>query len=348
VVLPLTPNALLLTKLKCGGEGDKAMGEIFVLVEHRQGKIRDITYEMLQAGETLASQQGASSTAVLLGHNVKNFAEELATKASKVLVVEDAQLEHFNSIPYQEVLSSLITKYRPLLTLMGHSAFGMDLAPSLSVEMGFPLVTDSIGLSFEGNRLKAVRSIYGGKVNANVSVRESKGYVATVRPGCFSPGPPGEKKGGIVTEPSPLQGTIDLKKFIEYIEAPLTGEDITQAEIIVSVGQGIGGPENIPMIEEVAKSLGGVLACSRPVVDRNWLPKERQVGISGKTVKPKVYIAIGISGAFQHVTAMQGSDTIIAINKDPRAPIFGVADYGIVDDFQNVIPILKEKAKGMK
>jgi electron transfer flavoprotein alpha subunit len=324
------------------------MAEIFVLVEHRQGKIRDITYEMLAAGEKLASQQGASATAVLLGHNVKNFAEELAPRASKVVVVEDPQLEHFNSILYQKVLLSLIAKYQPLLTLIGHTAFGMDLAPSLSVEMGFPLVTDCIDLSFEENRLKAVRSIYGGKVNANLSLRESKGYVATVRPGVFSPLPTGEKRGGIVMESSPLQGTIDVKKFIEYIEAPITGEDITQAEIIVSVGQGIGGPEHIPMIEEVAKSLGGVIACSRPVVDRNWLPKERQVGISGKTVKPKVYIAIGISGAFQHVTAMQGSETIIAINRDPRAPIFGVADYGIVDDFLNVIPILKEKAKGIK
>lgn len=324
------------------------MSEIFVLVEHRQGKIRDITYEILQVAEKLASQQGLSSTAVLLGHHVKNFAEELATKSSKVLVVEDAQLEHFNSILYQKVLSSLIAKYQPFLTLIGHTAFGMDLAPSLSVEMGFPLITDCISLSFDGNCLKAIRSIYGGKVNANVSVRESKGYMVTIRPGVFSPAAPAEKKAGIVMEPSFLQGTVDAKKFIEYIEAPITGEDITQAEIIVSVGQGIGGPEHIPMIEEVAKSLGGVIACSRPVVDRNWLPKERQVGISGKTVKPKVYLAIGISGAFQHVTAMQGSETIIAINKDPRAPIFGVADYGIVDDFQNVIPILKEKAKGMK
>jgi len=324
------------------------MGEIFVLVEHRQGKIRDITYEMLGAGEKLASQQGTSSTAVLLGHHVKSFADELATRASKVLVVEDAQLEHFNSILYQKVLLSLITRYQPLLTLIGHTAFGMDLAPSLSGEIGSPLVTDCIGLSFEGSRLKAVRSIYGGKVNANVSLRESKGYIATVRPGVFNPAVPGKEKAGMVMDPSPLQGTIDIKKFLEYIEAPITGEDITQAEIIVSVGQGIGGPEYIPMIEEVAKSLGGVVACSRPVVDRNWLPKERQVGISGKTVKPKIYIAIGISGAFQHMTAMQGSETIIAINKDPRAPIFGVADYGIVDDFQNVIPILKEKTKGMK
>jgi electron transfer flavoprotein alpha subunit len=171
------------------------MGEIFVLVEHRQGKIRDITFEMLAAGEKLASQQGASSAAVLLGHNVKSFAEEIATRASKVLVVDDAPFEHFNSILYQKVLSSLITKYQPLLTLIGHTAFGMDLAPSLSVETGFPLVTDCIGLSFEENCLKAVRSIYGGKVNSNISTRESKGYLATLRPGVYSPGAPGEKKG---------------------------------------------------------------------------------------------------------------------------------------------------------
>jgi electron transfer flavoprotein alpha subunit len=330
------------------GYGGRAMSDIFVLAEHRQGKMRDITYEMLGAGEKIAAQENDSLTAILLGKEVKNFAEDLASRTSKVLVVEDERLENFNSTLYQNVLSSLLLKYKPHLTLMGHTAFGMDLAPSLSVEMGFPLVTDCIGLSLEGERLKAVRSIYGGKVNATISMKESMGYIASIRPGTFSPKMPVEEKGGIIIEPSPLKGTIDVKKFIEYIEAPITGEDITQAEIIVSVGQGIGGPEHIPMIEEVAKNLGGVIACSRPVVDRNWLPKERQVGISGKTVKPKVYIAVGISGAFQHITAMQGSDTIIAINKDPRAPIFGVADYGIVDDFQNVIPILKERTKGMK
>jgi electron transfer flavoprotein alpha subunit len=321
------------------------MSEIFVLTEHRQGKIRDITNEMLGLGQKIATQQGATLTALLLGKGVNSFAEDLATRASKVLVVEDDQLENFNSLCYQKVLSSLMSKYQPFLTLIGHTAFGMDLAPSLSVEMGFPMVTDCIGLSLEGNRLKGIRSIYGGKVNANISLKESKDYIATIRPGAFSPKMPGDRKGGIIVEPSPLKEAADAKKFLKYIEAPITGEDITQAEIIIAVGQGIGGPEHIPMIEEVAKNLGGVIACSRPVVDRNWLPKERQVGISGKTVKPKVYIAVGISGAFQHVTAMQGSETIIAINKDPRAPIFGVADYGIVDDFQNVMPILKEKTK---
>ena len=182
------------------------MGEVFVLVEHRQSEIRDVTYEMLGAGEKLASQQGTSSTAVLLGHHVKNFAEELALRASKVLVVEDVQLEHFNSILYQKVLSSLIAKYQPLLTLIGHTAFGMDLAPSLSVEMGFPLVTDCIGLFLEENRLKAIRSIYGGKVNANVSLKESTGYIATIRPGIFSPKQLGEKKGGIVMDPLHSRG----------------------------------------------------------------------------------------------------------------------------------------------
>ena len=321
------------------------MGEIFVLVEHRQGKIRDITWEMIGVGQGLSAGTGTAVAAVLLGKGVKTFAEELASRTSKVLVVEDDQLEHFNSALYQPVLSSLISTYQPRLTLIGHTASGMDLAPSLSVEMGLPLATDCTGLSFQGGRLRATRSIYGGKVNANVTLKESQGYVATLRPGVFAPAKLAEKKASIVVEASPLAGPTDAKRFVEYIEATLTGEDITQADILVAVGQGIGGPENIPMAEGVAKNLGALLACSRPVVDRNWLPKERQVGISGKTVKPKVYIAIGISGAFQHVTAMQGSETIIAINKDPHAPIFSVADYGIVDDFKNILPLLREKTK---
>ncbi|MCX8117168.1 MAG: electron transfer flavoprotein subunit alpha/FixB family protein [Desulfobacterota bacterium] len=324
------------------------MTEIFVLVEHRQGKVREITYEMIGLGERLIQEKGGSVTAVLLGNGVKDLAEDLSRRTSKVLVVEDENLGHFNSIPYQKTLSHLLSRYEPALLLMAHSAFGMDLAPSLSVEMDYPLATDCIGLSIEEGGLKATRSIYGGKVHARVALRPSKGYLATIRPGVFPPKLPAESRGGIVVESSPLQGTSDAKRFIDYVEAPVTGEDIAQAEILVSIGQGIGGPEHIPMFEELAKHLGGTIACSRPVVDRNWLPKERQVGISGKTVKPKIYLAVGISGAFQHVTAMQGSETIIAINKDPRAPIFSVAHYGIVEDFQKVIPVLKEKIKGWR
>ena len=162
------------------------MGEIFVLVEHRQGKIRDITYEMLGAGREYSHPAGASLTAVLLGIMSKILPRSWPQGHRRSWSWKMSNLEHFNSILYQKVLSSLIAKYQPLLTLIGHTAFGMDLAPSLSVEMGFPLVTDCIGLSLEGNRLKAIRSIYGGKVNANVSLRESKGYIATIRPGVFS------------------------------------------------------------------------------------------------------------------------------------------------------------------
>lgn len=324
------------------------MIEVFVLTEHRQGKIREVTYEILGWGERLITQQEGTLTALLLGYGIKELAEELSVRASRVLVVEDERLKDFNSIYYQRVLSSLLSRYQPLLLLMGHTAYGMELAPSLSVELDLPLATDCIDLSFDGRQLKVLRSIYGGKINAYVSLKESKTYMVTLRPGVFAPKVPEEKKGAIVIEPSPIQETTERKRFLEYIEAPLTGEDISQAEILISVGQGIGGPEHLPMFEDLAKSLGGLISCSRPVVDRNWLPKERQVGISGKTVKPKIYIAVGISGAFQHVTAIKGSDTIIAINKDPRAPIFSVADYGIVDDFQNVIPLLKEKVKGMK
>jgi electron transfer flavoprotein alpha subunit len=324
------------------------MREIFVLVEHRQGKIRDVSYEMLNVAEALALKSGFSFAAILLGYGVKGLSEQLAMHVPKVLVVEDKGLENFNSFAYEKVISSLVKKYEPIVILIGHTAFGMDIAPSLSIEIGFPLITDCIGISIEGSKLKAIRSIYGGKVNADVSVIESKGYLATIRPGVFEPKPSMDKKGGIIVESSPLKEEIDVKKFIEYIEAPIMGEDITKAEILVSVGQGIGGPEHIPMFEELARSLGGMISCSRPVVDRNWLPKERQVGISGKTVKPKIYIAVGISGAFQHVTAMQGAETIIAINKDPRAPIFNIADYGIVDDFKNIIPILRERIKEIR
>jgi len=324
------------------------MTEIFALVEHRQGKIREITYEILGCGERLAKEKGGSLTAILLGFEINDLAEEMAMRTPRVLVVEDEKLKDFNSIYYQRVLSSLFSKYQPLLLLMGHTAYGMELAPSLSVELDLPLATDCIGLSFEGERLKVLRSIYGGKVIAHMILKEAKGCMVTLRPGTFAPKLLEEEKGGIMIEPSPLQEVTDRKRFLQYIEAPLSGEDISQAEILVSVGQGIGGPEHLPMFEELAKILGGTISCSRPVVDRNWLPKERQVGISGKTVKPKIYIAVGISGAFQHVTAIKGAETIIAINKDPRAPIFSVADYGIVDDFQKVIPLLKEKIKGME
>ena len=322
------------------------MGEIFVLAEHRRGELRDVTFEMLGKGQELAAAMGAPLTAMLLGHNVEGFATELAKHANQVLVVEDERLEHFNSESYQQVLAHLIAEHKPGLVLIGHSAYGMDLAPSLATQLDLPLVTDCVGLELEGGQPFAVREMYGGKVSARVAFRQADTYVATVRQAAF-PFEEGAPLGGeVVAVDSPLTEEIKYRRFIEYVEAAVGEVDITQADVVVAVGRGIKEADNLALVEKLAKALGGVLAGSRPVVDAGWLPPERQVGQSGKTVKPKLYLAVGISGASQHVAGMKASDIIIAINKDPDAPIFKVAHYGIVDDLFKVVPALTAQLGG--
>lgn len=323
------------------------MGEIFVLAEHRRGELRDITFEMLTKGRELAQKTSSELTAVILGKDVKEYAKRLAEHANRVLVVEDEKLEHFNSDIYQNVLSNLIKERKPLLTMIGHTSYGIDLAPSLAVELNLPLATDCIDLEFENGTLIITRQMYGGKVNVRARLEKAERYIVTVRQAAF----PAEKEqvsGEIVEVPSPLSEEIAEKKFIDYILPPPGAVDITAADVIVAIGRGIKDESNIPIAEDLAKTLGGVLACSRPVVDKGWLPSDRQVGTSGKTVKPKLYIALGISGAFQHVLGMKNSDLIIAVNKDPNAPIFNVADYGIVDDLFKVVPVITEKLKELK
>lgn len=322
------------------------MVSIFVLAEHRRGSLRDITWEMLSEGRALASQLGAEVVTVLLGHKVKSFAEELAKQSDRVLVLENEVLANFNSQVYQQALSYLITEHKPLLTLVGHTAFGMDLAPRLAAELKIPLATDCIDLRWEGEKLTAVRQMYAGKLNAEVSFPGARQYMVTVRSGSFPVEDVLPRGGEIKGFGFPVADTAD-KRFLEYVEALVGDVDITKADILVSVGQGIGESKNIPLVKELADALGATLSCSRPVVDKKWLPKERQVGTSGKTVKPKVYLAIGISGAFQHIAGVKAS-TIIAINKDPKAPIFRVADYGIVGDLFKIVPLLKDKVTALK
>ncbi|MFQ6074150.1 MAG: electron transfer flavoprotein subunit alpha/FixB family protein [Candidatus Bathyarchaeia archaeon] len=324
------------------------MREIFVLTEHRQGQIRDVTFEMLTKGRELAEKTNAELTAVLLGKDVENHAKALSDHAKRVLLVEDARLENFNSEAYQLVLSSLIRERKPLLTLIGHTSFGVDLAPSLAVSLDVPLATDCVDLEFEDETLTVTRQMYGGKVNVKAVLRKAESYIATVRQATFQVEKGASMNGEIVEVPSPLSEEITRKRFVEYVLPPPGGVDITAAEVLVGVGRGIKDGGNIPLVEELAKTLGGALACSRPIVDKGWLPSDRQVGSSGKTVKPKLYIALGISGAFQHVLGMKNSDLIIAVNKDPKAPIFGVADYGIVEDLFKIVPPLKSKIQELK
>ncbi len=319
------------------------MTELFVLAEHRQGEIRDITFEMLTKGRKLAEKTDADLTAVLLGHNVEEHAKRLSDHARNVLLIEDVKLDNFNSETYQRTLSHLMKQRKPALTLIGHTSFGVELAPSLATELNIPLATDCIDVDFKGEELAVIRQVYGGKVNVRARLRKSESYIVTVRPATFEAQGAQALGGNIVKIESPLSEDIEYKKFIEYVEPAAGAVDITAADVLVAVGRGIKDAENMSMVKELAEQLGGAVACSRPIVDKEWLPTDRQVGTSGKTVKPKLYIAIGISGAFQHVTGMKNSDLIIAINKDPKAPIFRVADYGVVDDLFKVVPVLKEQ-----
>src|SRR3990170_2468341 len=325
------------------------MTEIFVLAEHRQGQVRDITFEILTKASAIAEKTNAELTAVLLGKGVKEHAKTLSEYAKKVLLVEDDKLENFNSETYLKVLSTLIQQHKPLLTMIGHTSYGLELAPRLAAALNLPIVTDCIDLFFENENLSVTRQMYGGKVNVKVTSRKAESYIVTIRQAAFTAQKPAISAGGQITEMlSPLTEEIATKRFIQYVLPPPGGVDIAAAEKLVGIGRGIKDVANMPQVEELAKAIGAVLACSRPIVDKGWLPNDRQIGASGKTVKPKLYIAIGISGAFQHVLGMKGSDLIIAINKDPNAPIFSFADYGVVDDLFKIVPSLKNKIYELK
>jgi electron transfer flavoprotein alpha subunit len=322
--------------------------EIIVLAEHRKGELRDVTWEMLSKGRQLAESAGADLGVALFGKGVNHLAEALKPKANKIFLIEDERLEFYNSETYEKVLTQLMTERKPFLTLIGHTATGMDFAPSLAVHLKMPLATDCIGIDLQGETFSLTRQVYGGKINAAVSFVKKGPYMVTVRSGAFSVLEKPPLAGEIVTLPSPLTDEGLARRFLQYVEAAAGEVDITQADILVAVGRGIKEAANIPMVKELADAIGGALACSRPVVDKKWLPKGCQVGTSGKTVKPKVYIAIGISGTFQHIAGMKGAGTVIAINKDPKAPIFSVAHYGIVADLFKIVPVLKDKIKGLR
>jgi len=324
------------------------MAEILVLMEHRQGEMQDINLEMLAKGQQLAEQTKKELTAVLLGKGVASMADGIKRYCHHTLVMEDDLLANFNSEPYQDVLSFLLKERKPSLVLMGHTAFGMDLAPPLATATETPLATDCYEIEVKGDTIIPYRQMYAGKMCAEVHFKEAPCHMITVRAGSFPAEGLKEINGAVEQVSFQFDKDYAYKKFLQYVEAAVGDVDITQADVLVAVGRGIGDPENLPMVEELAKLLGGVVACSRPVSDKNWLPKERQVGTSGKTVKPKLYIALGISGAFQHIAGMKNAATIIAVNKDAKAPIFSVAHYGIVDDLLKVVPGIVAKVRERK
>lgn len=323
------------------------MGELLVVVEHRNQKLADITLEMLSKGRKLADQSGNTLSAIAIGSEIQGFTSEIAKWADRVIAINDPKMRGSLAEPYQKIISPIIKKRKPKIVLMGHSSFGMDLAPALAIEIEAPLVTDCTDIIIENGNISVRRSMYHSKVDALYSFLPSEIAVVTVRLGQFSIEEL-QVDGAIDIVDSPLRDEIDYKKFIEYVELVVGDVDITKSRVLVAVGRGIKDKANITLAEELSRALGGELAASRPMVDYGWLPPDRQIGLSGKTVKPEVYIALGISGAIQHLAGMKSSQKIIAINKDPSAPIFSIADYGIVDDLFNVVPKLIEKVKEIK
>ncbi len=324
------------------------MSELFVIVEHRLGETRDITYEMLWKAGELAQKLSHTVTAIILGHDVKSLAETISDRADKIIIFDDERLKNFNADTHKEIIYTLIEESKPAFTLIGNTSWGMELAPCLSVKTGLPLATDCIDIIPKDDTIIAQRQMFNGKIFANVSFTEPKGCLITIRAGVFPKDKIGDRKAEIMQQDFPLADMPVKKSFVEFVEMAAGDVDITQAELLVSVGRGIGEEENISLIKELAEALGGVVSCSRPIVDKNWLPKYLQVGTSGKSVTPKVYIAVGISGAFQHLAGISGAGTVIAINKDPKAPIFRTADYGIVDDLFKIVPALKDKVVEIK
>jgi electron transfer flavoprotein alpha subunit len=327
-----------------GGVG--IMSGILVLVEHRQGAVRDVTFEMLTAARKLAGDTGGSVEAVLFGDNCDALAPSVAAAANRVICASSPAFKDFDYEPYQKALVKLVAERKPAVVMVAHSAFGIDLGPSLAVALGCGLVSDAVAMAKGSDGLVVSRGMYSGKIVADWNVG-AEPAVLMVRQSNFKPEP--SSLGGAVEKWDPGNVTTGARtKFIALEEVPTTGIDITKATIVVGVGRGVKEEKNLAAVKDFAADIGAVLAASRPVVDAGWLPKEVQVGSSGKTIKPKLYIALGVSGAFQHVAGMKGAETVIAVNKDPNAPIFAVAHYGIVDDMQKVLPALRQKIKEMK
>lgn len=331
---------------------------VYVYAQQVDNCINSIAFELIGRGKELAQDLGTEVTAVLVGSGIKGLADELAAYgADQVIVVDDAELKEYRTEPYAHALASVINKYKPEIFLVGATAIGRDLAPRVSARVHTGLTADCTVLEIgdypinpipgkeqKHNQLLMTRPAFGGNTIATIACPDFRPQMATVRPGVMQKLPKVDGVKANVVEFNP--GFTPDNKYVEILDIVKTVNntvDIMDAHILVSGGRGVG--DNFKMLEDLAEVLGGTVSCSRAVVDAGWKVKDLQVGQTGKTVRPNVYFAIGISGAIQHLAGMEESDLIIAINKDETAPIFDVADYGIVGDFKQILPALIEQLK---
>ena len=333
---------------------------VYVFAQQVDNELSGIAFELLGKAKDLAKDLDTDVTAVLIGSEVKDLADQLAAYgADKVIVVDDPELKEYRTEPYTHALASVINEYKPEIMLVGATAIGRDLGPRVSarvatgltadctvLEIGdFPLVAIP-GKEQKHNQLLMTRPAFGGNTIATIACPDNRPQMATVRPGVMQAIDKIEGAKAEVIEFNP--GFTPDNKYVEIMEVVKSVTDVVDimdANILVSGGRGVGSPENFKILEDLAEVLGGEVSCSRAVVDAGWKPRDIQVGQTGKTVRPNVYFAIGISGAIQHVAGMEEADIIVAINKDDTAPIFDVADYGIVGDLNKIVPMLTEQLK---
>lgn len=333
---------------------------VYVFAQQVDNEISSIAFELLGKAKDLAKDLDTDVTAVLIGSEVGSLADKLAEYgADKVIVVDDPELKVYRTEPYTHALASVINKYKPEIMLVGATAIGRDLGPRVSARVGTGLTADCTVLEIgdfplqaipgqeqKHNQLLMTRPAFGGNTIATIACPNNRPQMATVRAGVMQKIAPVKGAKAVVEQFNP--GFTPDNKYVEILDvvkAVTDTVDIMDAKILVSGGRGVGSPENFKILEDLAEVLGGTVSCSRAVVDSGWKPKDLQVGQTGKTVRPNVYFAIGISGAIQHVAGMEESDIIVAINKDADAPIFDVADYGIVGDLNKIVPKLTESLK---
>jgi electron transfer flavoprotein alpha subunit len=326
--------------------------KILVITELRQGKWNNTSFETLAAAQQIAAETQSTVSALVIGKDVATQADELASKdVAEVLLIENDLLNSYTPDGYCVALKQVIEQSKPDLVLLPHTYQVRDFAPKLAAMLGKGMIGDCVGHRIESGKLIFVRQMFQGKTAADVSFQGDGPWFASFQSGAFRADLLKPHAGGkapvnkIAVEIKPEQ--IRTKPLDLFKEAK-SAVDLTQAPIIVSVGRGIKAPENIPQAEALAKAIGGEIAASRPICDEGWLPMERQIGSSGQTVAPKLYLALGISGAIQHVVGMKGARTIVAINKDQNAPIFEIADYGIVGDIFEIMPALTEALEKAK
>jgi electron transfer flavoprotein alpha subunit len=326
--------------------------KILVVAEHRQGKWNNASFETLAAAQQIAGATSSNVSAVVLGRGMSAFAEELAGKAvGEVLAVEHELLAEYTPDGYCIALKQVIEAAKPDLVLFPHTYQVRDFAPKLAAMLGKGMIGDCVGYRSEGGKLVFVRQMFQGKTVADVTFLGDGPWFASFQAGAFRADlvqAHASGKAPVNAASVQLTATQIRTKPLELFKEAKSAVDLTQAPLIVAIGRGIKAPENIPQAEAVARAMGAEIAASRPICDEGWLPMERQIGSSGQTVAPKLYLALGISGAIQHVVGMKGARTIVAINKDQNAPIFEIADYGVVGDIFEIMPALTEELQKTK